>query len=123
MMSQNKNYYIPLEGLVYLSPENGGDLLFNVPEYDPAMYFYLDKIVFSISQSSSGDNGICRITDGKGNVIWEINTTSIGHINLDFGQHGVKMDDFEYGDVNAVVSGAETQATVSVALIAHLDKE
>jgi len=119
---RNRNYFIPLEGIGYVDEENASAELFTVPVYDPDMYFYLEKLDFSVSKAAIGGEGVCQVKDTRGNVVWEINVDVVKDVPIDFSPDGVKLNDQPVEGLTAVVSGALTQATVSVAVVGHLDR-
>lgn len=122
MYSRNRNYFIPIEGIGYVNNDSASALLCTIPEYDPDMFFYLEKLNFSVSKAAVGGSGICEIQDHRGNIIWSINVDVVKDLSLDFGEDGVKVDEHPVGSLLVALSGADTQATVSVSVLGHLDR-
>ena len=120
--ARNRNYFIPIEGIGYIEEEDASAELCSLPVYDPDMYFYLEKLNFSVSVASIGGDGVCEIRDTRGNVVWSINTDVVKDVTLNFNDDGVKLKNQPIEGLNASVSGADTQASVSVAVVAHLDR-
>jgi len=121
-MERNRNYFIPIQGIGLVEDTSASVDLCSIPEYTPEMYLYLEKLNFSVSKASVGGDGVCEIKDDRGNVIWSIATDVVKDVPLDFGGDGVKVNDQPVTLIQGVVSGADTQATVSISITAHMDR-
>lgn len=90
-------------------------------KYD--MYLYVEKINFSVHKPAIGSNGICIIQSNAGDVLWKINVDGVKDPVIDWGTEGVKVGTEKDPGLQAVVSGADTQASVSVGVTAHYNRE
>jgi len=91
------------------------------PEQD--MYTYVEMIDLSVYQAAEGGGGLMEITDTNGNVFRRYNVDGIKDIFVDYGKKGMKISDDKDVGVQVLLSGATTQASVSVAVRIHLDKD
>jgi len=87
------------------------------------LYLYIEKITFSVYKAAIGGGGICNIQTDEGDVVWTINVDGIKDFTVDWGEEGVKVGTDMDPGLQAVVSGADTQASVSVGITAHYNRE
>lgn len=81
------------------------------------LYFRIKVIQLSVSKAAS-EGGILEFLDSVGDLVWAINVDEKKDIRFEFGKKGVTVG--QNTGIQAVLSGAVTQATVSVCVIAHL---
>ena len=111
--------YVQLNGFNILDHDNAADAIIPAPNQD--LYLYIEKLVVSVYEPAIGGSGILEISDTMGNVFWRLNVDGVKDFELDFGSEGQKVgEDVDVG-MQALLSGANTQAGVSIAIIAHLD--
>ena len=84
------------------------------------LYRYVEKLTFSVSKAAIGGGGILEIRDTDGIIFWTINVDAVKDIPLDWGEEGVKVGTLKNLGLEAVLSGAGTQATVSIGVTGHL---
>jgi len=95
-----------------------------VPKQNGELYPYIEKITFSVWKAAVSGAGICQIkTVEGGDVIWTIDVSTVKDEVVDWGPEGVKVSDVKGDGLQAVVSGGGTQASVSIGITAHYDKE
>ena len=87
------------------------------------LYLYIEKLTFSVSKAAIGGTGICTIQTNEGVVVWTISTGAVTNFTIDWGEEGVKVGTEMDPGLQAVVSGADTQASVSVGITAHYNRE
>lgn len=132
--SETSKYYI-LNGRAILTnddasdnviPELSGhtqtvrDLISQHMSQTKNFYLYLEKGKISVYKAAEGSGGILELADTNGGVFDRINVDGVKDILLDYGTEGLKVStDTDIG-IQALVTGATTQASVSVALIGHL---
>lgn len=90
-------------------------------KYD--LYLYIEKITFSVYKAAIGGGGICTIQSNAGDHVWTISTDGVTNFTIDWGEEGVKVGTDMDPGLQAVVSGADTQASVSVGVTAHYNRE
>ena len=84
------------------------------------LYRYIEKLSFSVYKAAIGGGGILEIRDTDGNIFWTINVDAVKDIHLDWGEEGVKVSNVKNLGLEAVLSGAGTQASVSIGVSGHL---
>lgn len=89
-------------------------------------YLVLDKLTFSVSEAAIGGGGICEIRtipeeSEDTETIWTINVDSVKDFVLDFGEAGKRITSEKGIGLQALLSGAATQATVSIYVEAHYE--
>jgi hypothetical protein len=82
------------------------------------MYMFIDRIEVSVYKASSSVDGILEILDSAGNWVWTLNVGSVKERQFEFGNEGLNVG-MNTG-IQALLSGASTQASVSIAVIYHL---
>ncbi len=87
------------------------------------LYLYIEKISFSVYKAAGGGGGICTIQSNEGEVVWTINVDGVKDFVIDWGEEGVKVGTEMDPGLQAVVSGAGTQGSVSVGITAHYNRE
>jgi len=88
------------------------------------LYLYVERIHFSVYKAAIGGAGICELkTIDGGDVVYTINVDDIKEVDIDWGDEGVKVSDTKDCGLQAVVSGGDTQASVSVGIAAHYNRE
>ena len=90
-------------------------------KYD--LYLYIEKIHFSVYKAAIGGGGICTLQTNAGTHVWTINVDGVKDFTIDWGEEGVKVGTEMDPGLQAVVSGADTQASVSVGITAHYNRE
>jgi len=83
------------------------------------VYLYIEKMYFSVFKAAAGGGGILEIKDTDGEVFFTVNVDAIKDVPFDFGEEGIRISDTKNVGLQAVVSGAATQASASVAVICH----
>jgi len=83
------------------------------------LYLYVEKIQFSVYKPAIGGFGILTIQTNDGDEVWAINTDEVGKSEVDWGELGAKISDTENIGLQAVLSGADTQASVAVGITCH----
>lgn len=87
------------------------------------MYLYVEKISFSVYKPAIGSGGICTIQSNEGDHVWTINVDGVKDPVIDWGTEGVKVGSEKDAGLQAVLSGADTQASVSIGVTAHYNRE
>jgi len=88
-----------------------------------SQYIYIEKIYLSVYKAAIGGDGVVKLIDTDGVVIFTINVDGIKDLPLDYGSYGFRIPTANVG-LQFVVSGAGTgQASVSVTLKGHLDNK
>lgn len=87
------------------------------------MYLYVEKISFSVHKAAIGGNGVCTIQSNEGDHVWTISVDAITNFTIDWGTEGVKVGSEKDAGLQAVVSGAGTQGSVSIGVTAHYNRE
>lgn len=82
-----------------------------------AHYVWVNKLTFSVYKAAAGGGGICEVRAAiDGDILWTIDVNTTKDFVVDFGEAGVRLSE-DLGDgIQIVVSGAGTQASVSVAV-------
>ena len=90
---------------------------------NPDFFPYIEKIHFSVYKAAVGGTGICTIQTDHGDVIWKISVDGIKDVVVDWGEVGLRVGgkDANLG-IQAVLSGAGTQASVSIGIAGHYDR-
>lgn len=91
-------------------------------------YLWLDKITIAVSKAAIGGAGILEIrtlpAEQQDTVtVWTMDVSSVKEFVLDFGENGVQVESELGLGLQALVSGADEQATVSIAVEAHYEVE
>jgi len=81
------------------------------------LYFRVKEIHLCVYEASTGD-GILEILDSEGGFVWKTYVDVKKDLSIPFGKKGVKVG--QNTGIQAVLSGAITQASVSLCVIAHL---
>jgi hypothetical protein len=84
------------------------------------LYMYVEKLSFSVYKAAIGGGGILELKDTDGEIWWAINVDGVKEVNLDWGDVGIKMRNVKNLGLRAVLSGAGTQASVSIGISGHL---
>ncbi len=126
-MSYPSGYY-PQENAVGTVDEDAASLqlipiLHGTRQTPYDLYLYIEKISFSVHKAAIGGAGICTIQTNEGVVVWTINADGVKDFTIDWGEEGVKVGTEMDPGLQAVVSGANTQASVSVGITAHYNRE
>lgn len=87
------------------------------------LYLYIEKLSFSVHKAAIGGAGICTIQTNEGAVVWRINVDGVNNFGIDWGEEGVKVGTEMDPGLQAVVSGAGTQGSVSIGITAHYNRE
>jgi len=87
------------------------------------MYSYVEIIDLSVYEAAEGGGGILEIADTNGNVFRRYNTDGVKDIYVNYGKKGIKLSDDKDVGVQVLLSGALTQASVSIAIRIHLDNK
>jgi len=86
------------------------------------MYLYIDRIEASVYKAASSlTDGILELLDSDGNWVWTMNVGSVKERQFEFGNEGLRVG--KSTGLQALLSGASTQASVSLAIVWHLDVE
>jgi len=87
------------------------------------LYLYIERLNFSVYKAAVGGGGICTVQTDDGTHIWTVDVDTARDIpSVDFGEFGYKVHDDENVGVQAVLSGADTQASVSVGIVGHYER-
>ena len=126
-MSYPSGYY-PQENAVGTVDEDNASLqlipvLHGDRQVPYEQYLYIEKISFSVHKAAIGGTGVCTIQTNEGVVVWTIGAAGITNFTIDWGEEGVKVGIEMDPGLQAVVSGAGTQASVSVGITAHYNRE
>jgi len=94
-----------------------------IREHPYGLYLYIEKIHFSVFKAAIGGNGICTMQSNLGDVVWTINVDGVKDITVSWEDEGIKVSDIKDPGLQAVLSGADTQASVSIGITAHFSRE
>jgi len=86
------------------------------------LYLYIEKINISVYKAAVGGNGLLTIQTDDAEWAWHTNVDGIKDFAVDWSEAGVKLGTLTNPGLQAFVSGAGTQASVSVGITAHYDK-
>jgi len=86
------------------------------------LYLYIEKIIVSVYKAAVGGNGLLTIQTDDAEWVWYINVDGIKDFDAEWGEAGVRIGTITNPGLQAFVSGAATQASVSVGITAHYDK-
>ena len=111
--------YVQLSGVKILTHDNAAGNI--IPNPKQNLKLYIERLIVSVYEAAIGGDGILEISDTKGNVIWRLNVDGVKDFDLPFGDLGTKVSEDINVGVQAMLSGASTQASVSIAVMAHLD--
>ena len=92
-----------------------------IPNPEQGMYLYVEKMNVSVYESAIGGGGILELVDTDGDVFYRTNVDGIKDLFLDFGREGIRVGVIRDLGLQGILSGADTQASVSLAIVAHLD--
>lgn len=92
-----------------------------VPESTDDMYLYIDRIELSVYKAASNLDGILQLLDSDGGWVWTTSVGSVKERQFEFGNDGLRVG--KSTGCQALLSGATTQASVSLAIVYHLDCE
>ena len=110
--------YTQLSGTAILTHDNAAGNI--IPNPKQNLYLYIEKLVISVYEAAIGGDGVLEISDTSGNVFWRLNVDGVKDFELDFGTWGKKVSEDINVGMQAMLSGAGTQASVSIAIMAHL---
>ncbi len=85
------------------------------------MNYRIKSMVLSVYKAAEGEGGILEILDKDGNSAWTISVDTAFCLPIDFGAKGLLVG--QNTSVHVVVSGAETQASVWLHVVAHYTTE
>ena len=88
-----------------------------IPTATDDMYLHIDKLILCVYGAADGA-GILRILDDDGAEIWIMNIDGVKDIVLPFGDKGITVGQTQ--GAQAMLSGANVQASISLALVYHL---
>lgn len=91
------------------------------PDATDEMYMYVDRIELSIFKAASSLDGILEVLDSNGDWVWTFNVGAVKDVTREFGNDGLRVG--RSTGLQALLSGASTQASVSLAVVYHLDVE
>jgi len=86
------------------------------------LYLYIEKINISVYKAAVGGNGLLTIQTDDADWVWSVDTDTVKDFPIDWGEAGVKVSTMANPGLQAFVSGADTQASVSVGITAHYDR-
>ena len=86
------------------------------------LYLYIEKINISVYVAAVGGAGLLTIQTDDAAWAWTMDTDSVKDFPIDWGEAGVKIGTLTNPGLQAFVSGADTQASVSVGITAHYDR-
>lgn len=90
-----------------------------VPACADDMYLFIDKIDTSVYKAGSSlEESILEILDSDGNWVWTMNVGTVKERRFEFGNEGLNVG--KNTGLQALLSGALTQASVSIAIVYHL---
>lgn len=92
-----------------------------IPNPEQGLYLYVEKAIISVYEAAIGGGGILELLDTDGDPFYRLNVDGVKDLLLDFGAEGVKVGSVINLGLQAMLSGADTQASVSLAITAHLD--
>ncbi len=78
----------------------------------------IDKIMISVYEAAIEEGGLLEILDSNGVNIWTVNVSSIKEPEFNFGERGLIVG--KNVGAQAFLSGASTQASVSLAVVYHI---
>ena len=95
-----------------------------LPDTKNELYLYVERIAISVYKAAIGGNGILQIKESDGDkVVWTTNVDGIKDVSIDLGDEGAKASDNQGTGLIAVLSGADTQASVSIGITGHYNRE
>ena len=86
------------------------------------LFLYIEKINISVFKAAVGGNGLLTIQTDDAEWVWHTDTDSVKDFAIDWSEAGVKIGTLTNPGLQAFVSGADTQASVSVGITAHYDR-
>jgi len=92
-----------------------------VPAATDEMYLYIDRIEVSVYKAASSTDGILELLDSDGGWVWTMNVGAVKERQFEFGNEGLRVG--KATGLQALLSEASTQASVSLAIVWHLDVE
>ena len=92
-----------------------------IPAATDDMYLYIDRIEVAVYVASAESTGILELLDSTGNWAWRMSVGAIKERSFEFGNDGLRVG--KTTGLQALLSGAATQASVSLAVVWHLDVE
>ena len=104
-----------LTNMVHLHHDDAEQDLFDLCADN--MNYRVKTMVVSVYKAAEGEGGILEILDGDGNSAWTISVDSAFCLPIDFGAKGLLVG--KNTSVHAVLSGAETQASVWLHVVSH----
>jgi len=102
--------------------ENASLQIIESSSRNAGLYLYVEKINISVFKAAVGGNGILTIQTDDADWMWSIDVDSVKDFSVDWGEAGVKVSDLVNEGLQAILSGADTQASVSVGITAHYDR-
>ena len=95
-----------------------------IPDTKNELYLYVERIGISVYRAAIGGGGILQIKESDGDaIIWTVNVDGIKDVSIDWGDEGAKASNNQGTGLIAVLSGADTQASVSIGITAHYNRE
>ena len=85
------------------------------------MYLYIDRIEASVYKAASSLDGILELLDSDGGWVWTMNVGTVKERQFEFGNEGLRVG--KATGLQALLSSASTQASVSLSIVWHLDVE
>ena len=82
------------------------------------LYFRVKRIELSVYKAAQGGGGILEILDTEGEWVWTVNVDSVFTKTFDFGKKGAKVG--QNVGIQAVLSGAQNQASISLCIVGQL---
>ncbi len=89
-----------------------------IPTTTDDTYLTIDKIMLSVYKAAVEEDGLLQILDSNGDPIWTVNVSSIKEPEFKFGDRGLTVG--KNVGAQALLSGASTQASVSLAAVYHI---
>lgn len=86
------------------------------------LFLYIEKINISVYVAAVGGAGLLTIQTDDAEWVWHTDTDSVKDFAINWGEAGVKIGTLTNPGLQAFVSGADTQASVSVGITAHYDR-
>jgi len=82
------------------------------------LYFRIKRMELSVYKSAQGGGGILEILDTVGKWVWTVNVDSVFNKTFDFGEKGLKVG--QNVGIQAILSGAQNQASISLCVVGQL---
>ena len=82
------------------------------------LYFRVKKMELTVYKAAQGEGGILQILDTNGVEIWALPVDSVYNKTFDFGKKGLLIG--QNVGIQAILSGADTQASIWLCIIGHI---